>query len=93
MLVETPILLRPMERQMFERGYVSARLIAAKVGVHIMTVRTICRDAGDELESVKMGRAQIYYSMKSVKKYFGARYELIDFSAWHDVVEGNGKKK
>jgi hypothetical protein len=83
-----------MERQMFERGYVSARMIAAKAGVHVMTIRSIVRDAEARLDVVHMGKSQRFYGMKSVEKYFGTLYELADFSDWRDVVEGsNGKRR
>lgn len=79
--------LTPKEVQMLEEGYVSARMIAAKVGQSPMTIRKSIAAHPDELESVRMGRVQVFYSIKSVKKKWGPLFQIVDFDDWKDIVE------
>lgn len=88
--------LSKVELDMFERGYVSAKLIAAKTGRHVVSIRHDYTENPAAFESVAHGRWLKFFSLKSVRGYYAALYPFVDFDDWSDIVEGSAparKKK
>ena len=76
------------EKTMFERGYVSVRMVAAKTGRHHVSIRNDVADHPNDFEVVPHGNRLKLLSLKSVQRFYGHMFPLLDFDNWGDVIEG-----
>lgn len=82
-----------IEAMMFAKGYVSAKMIAAKTNRHHVSVRKDVRQHPDSFESMHHGRWLRFFSIKSVAKFYKSMFPMIDFFNWNDVIEGDEPTK
>ncbi|SRR5260221_8084073 len=83
------LVLSNIEQQMLARGYVSARMVAAKIGRHPVGVRKDMQEHPEAFESVRHGKWLKFFTITSVTKFYKPMFDLIDFDSWQDVVEGS----
>lgn len=88
--------IRPLHREMFDKGYVTADMVAVKVGVHFSTVLRWSRDKG-YVEASRL-EGQYYMPREDVVAFVRREQPMleelrnIDLDDWSDIfVEEDGE--
>lgn len=82
--------IRVVDLRMLAKGFVTARMVAAKVGVHVWTVRRMITDGRIPARAVMtLGNTQ-YINSKDLSSAFGDAGKIIDFNDWRDIVGAAG---
>lgn len=74
--------IREIDKRMAAKGYVTPRMIAEKVGVHVFTVRRMITDERiPAREIIVVGNTQ-YIHVDAIASAFGEASKVLDLSDW-----------